>query len=475
MRVDLVAFCTFPQASQKYRPWPLSVSLRTNAARHCCKVTSPFGPSPCSGSVDGESGVDGTDPFLLMTGGIGSDKSINGSLRSFVFSHFMQVMRVMETPPNMSIILSLEAVSLVFFVTTGVLGREEFLAPRIVSSSCFFTSLAVTPRESREGDAKLLVGELKCVTAPDAPLALPIPPPSSSRRRLDLHGRHAQPILCRFAPQRDTMTNPPSSSPASSTPRRFTRPFTGVAPPAIASRILVDASSSPSSSLKKLGLGLERPLRLRTLRALVGGFGIPSADGECSFCLGVTTPRISTACRPPLSSFLSLSNKNRINSCASCCSFPAKAGTNFHTLFNKSHGGNASYRPLSSVLNTARSSPPTFSVSALAMSALRSLVIAGGRIANRLFPPPPPSSPALDDEDDDPRFLPPLDASPPSPPPRFFRFRTKSSNFKISSRGSIDRAVAPSLLPPFAGPAGRRRDSRTNRAERHSAASSPRM
>ena len=65
--------------------------------------------------------------------------------------------------------------------------------------------------------------------------------------------RHAQPFLCRLAPQREMMMYPsPSSSPL---PDASTRPFVGDAPPR--------AMSESLSFIKKLGVGLDRPLSPR--------------------------------------------------------------------------------------------------------------------------------------------------------------------------------------------------------------------
>tara|TARA_B100000073_G_scaffold345625_1_gene355106 strand:- start:1137 stop:2078 length:942 start_codon:yes stop_codon:yes gene_type:complete len=274
---------------------------------------------------------------------------------------------------------------------------------------------------------------------------------SASFFRFDLHGRHAQPFLCRLAPQREMMMYPsPSSSPL---PDASTRPFVGDAPPR--------AMSESLSFIKKLGVGLDRPFRPRTLLARVGGFGIPSLHGECSFLRGVTTPRIRIKYRPLLNSFLSLSNKNRMNSCASCCSFPANDGTSFHTLRNKSCGGNASYSPCTIVRTTRRISAPTFNASALAISARRSRVIAGGRITNRLFAlafelelvdAPSSSFPRL------------REPFPPSRSPFLARFRfNESSNFNSSSSGANERrsrAPRPGFPSHF--------------ADKYAAASSPR-
>jgi hypothetical protein len=167
--VDFVARCTSPHDSQKYRPCPLNVSLRVNAARHCCNVASPFGPSPTSGSTDGDSGVDGGEPFALTTGGIGNERSRNGSLRVVTDWQFMHVTRVTATPPKMSIILSADASSL---STTGLgvcnFGDTGDCARAlddgdIISVSCRLTSSAVTPCESLEGGVNTLPGVLKFV------------------------------------------------------------------------------------------------------------------------------------------------------------------------------------------------------------------------------------------------------------------------------------------------------------------------
>ena len=215
--------------------------------------------------------------------------------------------------------------------------------------------------------------------------------------------------------------------------------------------IFESPSISASSFLKKLGVGLTCPLRLRALRARVGGFGMPLSPGECSFLLGVTTPRILIACFPMLSSLRTLSRRNRINSCASCCSFPANDGTSLHTLRNKSCGGNASYPPSTIVRIVRRISAPTSNPSALSMFARRTRVIAGGRIENlRLALVPLP--------------LVPLASS--STPPRSSRFRfdfNKSSKRIISSSAANDRDATPHSLTatPFL-------------ADRSAAASSPR-
>ena len=187
---------------------------------------------------------------------------------------------------------------------------------------------------------------------------------------------------------------------------------------------------------------------------------MPFSHGECSFRRGVSVPRIFTACFPLLNSFLNLSNKNRMNSCASCCSFPANDGTSLHTLRNKSCGGNASYSPSISVRITDRISAPTSSVSALAISARLSRVIAGGRIANLLFAPPRslalvvpassrPASPSLAVDSLVPR--------PDRPSVRRFRF-SDASNVSTSSPASNDRARA---------------RPRVARADKNAAASSP--
>mmetsp|Transcript_683 Transcript_683/g.2448 ORF Transcript_683/g.2448 Transcript_683/m.2448 type:complete len:272 (-) Transcript_683:315-1130(-) len=114
---------------------------------------------------------------------------------------------------------------------------------------------------------------------------------------------------------------------------------------------------------------------------------------------------------PTNNSFLNLSNANLANSCASCCADPANAGTNRHTAFNNSVGGNASYPPHRNVLTTLRNSFPKHAPSLaapLATSALRSLVIAGARGLKDVFFPRFPDPP--------PRPLNP----PPPPPERVF-------------------------------------------------------
>mmetsp|Transcript_6336 Transcript_6336/g.22884 ORF Transcript_6336/g.22884 Transcript_6336/m.22884 type:complete len:247 (+) Transcript_6336:871-1611(+) len=246
----------------------------------------------------------------------------------------MHVTRVTATPPNISMILSADGSS------RSAFGRESGDAGElargasaddgdIISVSCLLTSSAVTPCDNLEGDVNTLpAGVLKFVLDVTRGLSSWA---SSSRLRLDLHGRHGHPTLCLFAPQRETMMYPPSRSPSSS-------------PLALASFCTGDddpASSSLSHCKNGATLGLARPLLDRELRARVGGCGIPSSHGECSLRLGVTTPRILTACRPLLNSFRKRSSKKRINSCASCCSLPANVGTSVHTLRSKSTGGNA--------------------------------------------------------------------------------------------------------------------------------------
>mmetsp|Transcript_548 Transcript_548/g.1279 ORF Transcript_548/g.1279 Transcript_548/m.1279 type:complete len:246 (-) Transcript_548:142-879(-) len=132
--VCLVAPPTPPHRSQKYRPGPLNFSLRVCAARHCCNVAQPPGPSPTSGTsreegVSGDWGREHGFGGLInssaaavrgetaaaavavvpaaaapvhggTTMGIGSEMSRKGSCRVLACPHRKQQMRLRALPPK---------------------------------------------------------------------------------------------------------------------------------------------------------------------------------------------------------------------------------------------------------------------------------------------------------------------------------------------------------------------------------------
>ena len=78
--------------------------------------------------MDGECGVVGMEPSLLNTGGIGSERSINGSRRSLERPHFVHVTLVKQIPPKSSVTLSgllLSSLSTGIGFTFGVCGEAS--------------------------------------------------------------------------------------------------------------------------------------------------------------------------------------------------------------------------------------------------------------------------------------------------------------------------------------------------------------